>query len=36
MSKGICLLQGVLPSTMWDSVNEVIYVCCMLTNLMRP
>ena len=26
------LLQGVLPSTMWDSVNEVIYVCCMLTN----
>lgn len=30
------LLQGVLPSTMWDSVNEVIYVCCMLTNFNPP
>ena len=30
------ILQGVLPSTMWDSVNEVIYVCCMLTNFNVP
>ena len=30
------ILQGVLPSTMWDSLNEVIYVCCMLTNFNLP
>ena len=30
------ILHGVLPSTMWDSLNEVIYVCCMLTNFNPP
>ncbi|XP_065919410.1 uncharacterized protein [Dysidea avara] len=30
------ILQGVIPSAMWDSLNEVIYVCCMLTNLSPP
>ena len=30
------ILQNVLPSSMWDSINEVIYVCCMLTNFSPP
>jgi len=30
------ILQHTLPATMWDSINEVIYVCCMLTNLCPP
>ena len=30
------ILQGVIPSAMWDSLNEVIYVCCMLTNFSPP
>ena len=30
------ILQGVIPSAMWYSLNEVIYVCCMLTNLSPP
>ena len=30
------ILQDVLPSTIWDSLNEVIYVCCMLANFNPP
>ena len=30
--KEFWILQHTLPATMWDSINEVIYVCCMLTN----
>ena len=30
------ILQTLLPSTMWDSINEIIYVCCMLTNFSPP
>lgn len=30
------ILQDSLPATMWDSVNELIYVCCMLTNFGPP
>ena len=30
------ILQAVLPSSMWDSINEIIYVCCMLTNFSPP
>lgn len=30
------ILQGVIPSTMWDSLNEVIYICCMLKNFSPP
>ena len=26
------ILKNTLPATMWDSINEVVYVCCMLTN----
>jgi len=31
--KDFRMLQHTLPATMWDSINEVIYVYCMLTNL---
>jgi len=34
--KDFRILQHTLPATMWDSINEVIYVCCMLTNLGPP
>ena len=34
--KDFRILQHTLPATMWDSINEVIYVCCMLTNLSPP
>jgi len=27
------ILQNVLPATMWDMINQVIYVCCMLLRL---
>ena len=30
------ILQTVLPSSMWDSINEIIHVCCMLTNFSPP
>ena len=30
------ILQGVLPATLWDSINQVVYVCCMLTNFSPP
>jgi len=30
------ILQGVLPAAMWDSINQVIYVCCMLTDFNPP
>ena len=25
------ILCSTLPAAMWDSINEVIYVCCMMT-----
>lgn len=34
--KDFCILQDNLPASMWDSVNELIYVCCMLTNFGPP
>jgi len=34
--KDYCILQGTLPASMWDSVNDIIYVCCMLTNFGPP
>ena len=30
------ILKNTLPATMWDSINEVVYVCCMLTNFNPP
>jgi len=30
------ILKSTLPATMWDSINEIIYLCCMLTNLSPP
>lgn len=30
------ILQSTIPATMWDSINELIYVCCMLTNFSPP
>ena len=30
------ILQGVLPAAMWDSINQIVYVCCMLTNFNAP
>ena len=30
------ILQSTLPASMWDSINEVVYVCCMLTNFGSP
>jgi len=30
------ILQSVLPISMWDSINEIIFVCCMLTNFSPP
>ena len=34
--KELRILQTVLPSSMWDSINEIVYVCCMLTNFSPP
>lgn len=30
------ILQNVLSATMWNSINEVVYVCCMLANFNPP
>ena len=30
------MLCIALPAAMWDSINEVIYVCCMMTNFSPP
>ena len=30
------ILQTTLPASMWDSINEIIYVCCMFTNFGPP
>ena len=30
------ILHSTLPAAMWDSTNEIIYVCCMLTNFSPP
>ena len=30
------ILQCVLPAALWDTINQVVYVCCMLTNLSSP
>ena len=30
------ILLNTLHATMWDSINEVIYVCCMMTNFSPP
>ena len=30
------ILCNTLPAAMWDSINEVIYVCCMMTNFSPP
>ena len=26
------ILQGILPAAMWDTINQVVFVCCMLSN----
>ena len=30
------ILQGSLPASMWDSISDLIYICCMLTNFGPP
>ena len=30
------ILQRTLPASMWDSISNVIYVCCMLSNFGPP
>jgi len=30
------ILKNTLPATMWDSINEIVYVCCMLCNFSPP
>ena len=35
-TKEFHILKSTLPSTMWDSINEIIYVCCMLSNFSLP
>ena len=30
------ILHSTLPAAMWDSINEITYVCCMLTNFNPP
>ena len=34
--KNYWILRGVLPVTLWDCVNELVYICCMLTNFNPP
>ena len=34
--KNYRILQGVIPCNMWDSVNEIVYVACMLANFGHP
>ena len=36
MHQRILHLHSTLPAATWDSRNEVIYVCCMLTNFSPP
>jgi len=35
-SKEFSYLQNVLPTTMWDMINQVVYVYCILTNFGLP
>ena len=30
------ILKNTLPATMWDSLSNVVYVCCMLSNFEPP
>jgi len=30
------ILQNVLPAAIWDTINQVVYVCCMLANFNPP
>ena len=30
------ILQGMLPAAMWDTINQVVFVCCMLSNFNPP
>jgi len=30
------ILQHEIPASMWDSINELVYVCFMLTNFYPP
>jgi len=30
------ILKDTLPASMWDSLSNVIYVCCMLSNFEPP
>jgi len=34
--KNFHILQNVLPAAMWDTINQVVYVCCMFTNFDQP
>ena len=34
--KDFRILKDTLPATMWDSINEIVYVCCMLSNFSPP
>ncbi|XP_065894872.1 uncharacterized protein [Dysidea avara] len=35
-AKQFHILQHTLPASMWDSINELVYVCFMLTNFSPP
>ena len=35
-AKQFRILQHTLPASMWDSINELVYVCFMLTNFSPP
>ena len=30
------ILQGVIPAAIWNTINQVVYVCCMLSNFNPP
>ena len=34
--KEFCIFHPVIPATMWDSINELVYVCAMLCNFSPP
>jgi len=34
--KDFRILQHTIQATTWDSINQIVYVCCMLTNLGPP
>jgi len=34
--KNFLILQNTIPAAMWDTINQVVYVCCMLTNFDPP